>query len=219
MRLEYAVQPRPEGLAQAFLIGADFIGASPVCLVLGDNLFYGEGLADILRSAAGLERGATIFGYRVRDPERYGVVEFDSRGMAISLEEKPRKPKSRYAVPGIYFYGPDVAQAAATLRPSARNELEITDLNRLYLERGQLAVSKLGRGIAWLDTGTNRSLMEASQFIQAIEQRTGMKVACLEEIAWDNGWIDRERVRSAAEEMGDCAYGEYLRELLADRPT
>lgn len=213
LTLAYAEQPKPEGLAQAFLIGAKFLGNSPSCLVLGDNIFYGQGLTETLTRAAALKAGALIFGYYVRDPERYGVVEFDSEGKVVSIEEKPARPKSHYAVPGIYFYGPGVAEEAARLEPSARGELEITDLNRRYLDREELTVVILGRGIAWLDTGTIRSLMEASQFIQAIEERQGLKVGCLEEIAWRQGWIDTQQLCTLAEAIGNSAYGAYLREL------
>ena len=213
----YAEQPRPEGLTQAFLIGADFLQGEPVCLVLGDNIFYSQGWTGILKRAATLQNDALIFAYYVRDPQRYGVVEFDDTGAAISIEEKPAQPKSPYAVPGIYFYGPDVVSKAAQLRPSARGELEITDLNRLYLEEGRLSVEVLGRGVAWLDTGTVRSLMEAGQFIQAIEERQGLKVSCLEEIAWRRGWITEDDLRLLAEQMGRSAYGDYLREILDER--
>ncbi len=215
MRIDYAEQPKPEGLAQAFTIGADFVGDSPVCLVLGDNIFYGHGLTGLLRDAATLTSGARIFGYYVGDPERYGVVEFDDSGKAISLEEKPDKPKSHYAVPGLYYYGSEVVAMARALKPSPRGELEITDLNRLFMEQGQLGVEVLGRGVAWLDTGTNRSLMEAGQFVQAIEERQGLKISCLEEIAWKQGWIGSEDVQREADSMGKSAYAEYLRQLLA----
>lgn len=216
--IRYAEQPRPEGLAQAFLIGAEFIGDQPSCLVLGDNIFYGHGFTETLREAAAIRRGARIFGYYVREPQRYGVVEFDAQGRAVSIEEKPAKPKSHYAVPGLYFYGPGVAETARRVKPSARGELEITDLNRLYLERGELTVEILGRGIAWLDTGTNRSLMEASQFIEAIEERQGLKVACIEEIAWRQKWITTEQLRNLAEAMGGSTYAQYLRELANNVP-
>jgi len=215
--MSYAEQPKPEGLAQAFLIGAEFVGDSPVSLVLGDNIFYGQGLTGNLRKASKLQSGALIFAYYVSDPERYGVVEFDDTGRAVSLEEKPLTPKSSYAVPGLYFYGPDVVEKAGALRPSARGELEITDLNRVYLEEGRLDVSVLGRGVAWLDTGTNRSLMEAGQFVQAIEERQGLKIACLEEIAWYNNWIDEAQVEQACDHMGKSAYAAYLRGLLKRR--
>jgi glucose-1-phosphate thymidylyltransferase len=214
MAFSYAEQPRPEGLAQAFLIGREFLAGGPACLILGDNLFYGHGLTDTIQEAATLTKGARIFAYRVRDPERYGVIEFDSRGKALSIEEKPKAPRSSFAVPGLYFYDREVCQWAASLRPSARGELEITDLNRHYLDRGALAVSTLGRGIAWLDTGTPRSLIEAGTFIEAIEERQGLKVACLEEIAWQNGWIGEAEVRAAAESMGKSSYAAYLHVLL-----
>jgi len=218
VRFEYARQPRPEGLAQAFLIGRDFLAGQPACLVLGDNLFYGQGFTPLLRQAAAITQGATIFAYGVRDPERYGIVEFDEKtGAAISLEEKPRQPKSNFAIPGLYFYDGAVCDMAATLKPSARGELEITDLNRLYLERGQLRVTRLSRGFAWLDTGTHRSLVEATQFVQVIEERQGQKMACLEEIALDNGWIAPAQVQATAEAMGKSSYGEYLRSLLSGR--
>jgi glucose-1-phosphate thymidylyltransferase len=215
--LTYAEQPSPDGLAQAFLIGGEFIGDSPVSLVLGDNIFYGHGVTGSLRKAARLKTGALIFAYYVSDPERYGVVEFDAAGHAVSLEEKPTRPKSSYAVPGLYFYGPDVVETAGTLRPSVRGELEITDLNRVYLEQGRLDVSVLGRGVAWLDTGTNRSLMEAGQFVQAIEERQGLKIACLEEIGWLSGWIGEKEVEHACDRMGKSAYAAYLRGLLKRR--
>ncbi|MBI5094916.1 MAG: glucose-1-phosphate thymidylyltransferase RfbA [Candidatus Hydrogenedentes bacterium] len=212
--ISYAEQPSPDGLAQAFIIGEKFLGDQPACLILGDNIFYGGGMSNILREAATLKDGGLVFGYYVSDPERYGVVEFDDQGNVVSLEEKPKVPKSHYAVPGLYFYGPHVAKAAKALKPSARGELEITDLNRVYLEQGKLKVSILGRGIAWLDTGTNQSLMEAGMFVQAIEDRQGLKIACLEEIAWHNGWIGPEQVAAEAESMGKSAYAVYLRELL-----
>ncbi|MCB9653989.1 MAG: glucose-1-phosphate thymidylyltransferase RfbA [Deltaproteobacteria bacterium] len=215
MRLSYAEQPKPEGLAQAFIIGADFIADNSCCLILGDNIFYGHGLTQTLRNGAYIESGAQIFGCFVTDPERYGIVEFDGSGKAISLEEKPKNPKSPFAIPGLYFYGPGVAEKARQIRPSARGELEITDLNRLYLEEGKLRVHKLGRGIAWLDTGTIRSLIEAANFIQAIEERQGLKVACLEEIAWRQGWITADNVRQLAQEMGRSTYGKYLIDVLS----
>jgi glucose-1-phosphate thymidylyltransferase len=215
MVFEYCEQPKPEGLAQAFILGAEFLDGEPACLVLGDNILHGHGLSGMLQRCAGLTDGALIFGYWVRDPERYGVVEFDESGRAISLEEKPEKPRSQYAVPGLYFYGSDVSELAASLTPSARGELEITDLNRLYLERGSLRVEVLGRGFAWLDAGTHRSLIEASNFIQAIEDRQGLKVGCLQEIAWRNGWIDRDGFRAEAEAAGNSSYGAYLLQTLA----
>jgi len=214
MTFSYAEQPRPEGLAQAFLIGREFLAGGPACLILGDNLFYGHGLTEMILEAATLQKGARIFAYRVRDPERYGVVEFDSRGKALSIEEKPKAPRSNYAVPGLYFYDKDVCALAASLRPSSRGELEITDLNRVYLGHETLQVSMMGRGIAWLDTGTPRSLIEAGTFIEAIEERQGLKVACLEEIAWQNGWIGEPEVRAAAESMGKSTYAAYLHGLL-----
>jgi glucose-1-phosphate thymidylyltransferase len=217
MSIAYAEQPRPEGLAQAFVIGRPFLADGPGCLVLGDNLFYGHGMTQTLREGAKVQKGALIFAYRVRDPERYGVVEFDGSGRALSLEEKPKAPRSNFAVPGLYFYHHEVCRLASNLKPSARGELEITDLNRLYLERGTLHVSVLGRGIAWLDTGTARSLIEAATFIEAIEERQGLKVACLEEIAWYNGWIGEREVREAADSMGKSPYAAYLRELLAQK--
>lgn len=218
LRLSYAVQPRPEGIAQAFLIGRGFIGADSVALALGDNLFYGHGLPGILETAAARPSGATVFGYRVRDPERYGVVEFDAAGRAIGLEEKPPAPRSPWAVTGLYFYDHDVADIAASLRPSARGELEITDVNREYLRRGTLRVEQLGRGIAWLDTGTHEALLQASNFIQAIEDRQGLKVACLEEIAYAKGWIGADDVRRVANAMGRSVYGRYLLHLLEREP-
>ena len=215
MRIQYAEQPSPDGLAQAFVIGREFLAGEPCCLILGDNLFYGHGLSEMVRSAAGLTSGAKVFAYPVKDPERYGIVEFDpATGRAISLEEKPAKPKTNFAIPGLYFYDNKVSDFAAALKPSPRGELEITDLNRVYLDRGELAVEKLGRGFAWLDTGTHRSLVEATTFVEAIENRQGTKVACLEEIAWDNGWIGAAEVEAAAKSMGKSAYGEYLRMLL-----
>jgi glucose-1-phosphate thymidylyltransferase len=212
--ISYAAQPKPEGLAQAFVIGADFIGDGPSCLVLGDNIFYGHGVGGALQEAAALTDGALIFAYYVSEPERYGVVAFDADGRAVSLEEKPEKPKSPYAVPGLYFYGPGVAERARALRPGARGELEITDLNRLYLDEGRLQVRVLGRGVAWLDTGTNRSLMEAGQFVQVIEDRQGLKIACLEEIALAQGWIGLPELRTACDRMGKSSYADYLRRLL-----
>lgn len=218
MRIEYAEQPRSNGLAQAFIIGRKFVARGPGCLILGDNIFYGHGFTPILRKAAKVKQGARIFAYYVRDPERFGVVEFDElTGRAISLEEKPKQPKSNYAIPGLYFYDSKVCDLAASLKPSERGELEITDLNRLYLERGQLSVERLGRGVAWLDTGTPRSLLEATNFIEAIEERQGLKVACLEEIALEHGWIDRKEIEEAANSMGKNGYADYLRFLLASR--
>ncbi|MBT3199920.1 MAG: glucose-1-phosphate thymidylyltransferase RfbA [Phycisphaerales bacterium] len=214
LKLSYAPQPKPEGLAQAFIIGADFVGDDAVTLILGDNIFYGHGLIEAVQAAAADTQGATVFGYRVRDPQRYGVVEFDQDDRAISLEEKPANPKSNYAVVGLYFYGPDVVKYASELKPSARGELEITDLNRVYLEQGRLNVQRLGRGIAWLDTGTNQSMLEASNFVQAIEERQGLKIACIEEIAWQQGWITPDQVRKEADAMKNSAYGDYLLDRL-----
>jgi glucose-1-phosphate thymidylyltransferase len=214
LRLEFQEQGKPEGLAQAFTIGRDFLTGGPACLVLGDNLFYGHGLTETVRQASTLKSGAVVFGYHVKDPERYGVVEFNASGRAVSIEEKPKVPKSNWAVPGLYFYDATVCDRAASLKPSARGELEITDLNRLYLADGKLTVEKIGRGVAWLDTGTPRSLLEAATFIEAIEERQGLKVACLEEIAWQNGWISPDELRVAAAEMGCSPYAEYLRSLL-----
>jgi len=218
IRIEYAEQPRPEGLAQAFIIGSDFLAGGPGCLILGDNLFYGQSFTQILQRNAQLKQGASIFAYYVRDPERFGVIEFDeTTGMALSLEEKPQHPRSTYAVPGLYFYDSKVCDLAADLKPGARGELEITDLNKIYLERGELRVEKLGRGFAWLDTGTHRSLIEATNYIEAIEERQGLKIACLEEIAWDNGWIDRARIEQTAAAMGRSNYANYLRFLLTSQ--
>jgi glucose-1-phosphate thymidylyltransferase len=214
LRFEYAVQPSPEGLAQSFLIGREFIAADRVTLALGDNIFYGANLSDYLNRAATRESGATIFGYQVRDPERYGVVEFDTSGRAVSLEEKPEKPKSSYAVTGLYFYDNQVVDIASRLKPSARGELEITDVNRTYLERGQLHVEKLTRGIAWLDTGTHHSLMQAASYIQAIEERQGLMVACLEEIAFRMGYINAGDLARLARAMESSEYGQYLFRVL-----
>jgi glucose-1-phosphate thymidylyltransferase len=214
LRLSWAVQPEPQGIAQAFLIGRDFVGSDRVVLALGDNIFYGHGFADELRAAAARERGATVFGYRVRDPERYGVVEFDAEGRAIGLEEKPTRPRSPFAVTGLYFYDNRVLDVAASLRPSARGELEITDVNLDYLRAGELHVQRLGRGTAWLDTGTHEALLQASNFIQAIEERQGLKVACIEEIAFRKGWIDAAAIDRLGRAMGKSPYGEYLRGLL-----
>lgn len=210
----YAVQPSPDGLAQAFLIGEEFIGPDPACLILGDNIYYGQGLSALLRRATARERGATVFGYYVRDPEHYGVVSFDAQGRAVHIEEKPQRPRSNYAVTGLYFYGNDVVAAAKTIRPSARGELEITDLNRLYLERGELNVELLGRGYAWLDTGTHESLLAAAHFVQVVEQRQGLKVSCPEEIAWRMGFIDDAQLARLAEPLAKSGYGRYLCELL-----
>ena len=214
LNIDYAIQEHPGGLAQAFLIGRDFVGDQPSCLVLGDNIFFGQGLSKLLREAAEKPSGATVFGYWVRDPERYGVAEFDADGKVISLEEKPTKPKSNYAVTGLYFYDNRVCDMAASLKPSPRGELEITDLNNLYLQRGELALTQLGRGMAWLDTGTHDSLMEAGSFVETIEKRQGLKVCCPEEIAWRNRWIDDARLQALAEPLGKNGYGRYLFELL-----
>lgn len=212
--LNYAEQPRPEGLAQAFIIGKSFVGAGRTALVLGDNIFYGHGLPDQLRSSATRLEGATVFAYRVRDPERYGVVHFDERGRALGIEEKPREPKSHHALTGLYFYDNDVLQIAADLKPSARGELEITDVNRTYLERGRLHVERLGRGIAWLDTGTHESLLEAAMFIEAIEKRQGLKVCCPEEIAFREGYIDASQLERLGNQLAKSGYGSYLLEVL-----
>jgi glucose-1-phosphate thymidylyltransferase len=210
VRISWAAQPRPEGLAQAFLIGRDFVGGDSVALALGDNIFYGDRLPALLTDAARRKSGATVFAYRVRDPQRYGVVQFDASGRAIGLEEKPKKPRSHYAVTGLYFYDNRVLDVAAKLKPSARGELEITDVNRAYLAWGELQVEILGRGMAWLDTGTHESLLQASTFIQAIEERQDLKVACLEEVAWKMGYLDREHVRRVALTMDKSEYGQYL---------
>jgi len=214
LQLSYAAQPSPDGLAQAFLIGADFIGDAPSTLILGDNLFYGTELAASLQRAGTRDRGATIFGYHVSDPAAYGVVEFDAGGRVVSLEEKPARPKSNYAIPGVYFYDRDVVSLARSLKPSQRGELEITDLNRLYLERGDLHVELLGRGTAWLDTGTHDSLLDAAQFVHVIENRQGLKIACLEEIAYRQGWIDRAALDAQIRRLGKSAYGAYLRKVV-----
>src|ERR1700730_6641186 len=214
LQISYAAQPSPDGLAQAFIIGREFVGPDRVALALGDNVFYGGHFSDYLRSAAARETGATVFGYQVRDPERYGVVEFDAAGRAVSLEEKPAKPKSSFAVTGLYFYDNQVVDIASQLKPSARGELEITDVNRTYLERGQLHVEKLARGIAWLDTGTHDSLMQASNYIHAIEERQGLMVACLEEIAYRMGYIGAADLAGLARAMESSAYGQYLFRLL-----
>ena len=216
MSLSYAVQPKPEGLAQAFLIGADFVAGRPSVLVLGDNIFYGHGLVARLAAAQARTRGASVFAYPVADPERYGVVEFDRTGRAVSIEEKPRAPRSRYAVTGLYFYDEQVVDVARAVKPSHRGELEITDVNRTYLERGELNVEMLGRGDAWLDTGTHDSLIEAGQFIQSLEKRQGLKICCPEEIAWRNGWIDDAELAAVAEPFRKSGYGEYLLAIMKD---
>jgi glucose-1-phosphate thymidylyltransferase len=215
--LSYAVQPSPDGLAQAFLIGERFIGGDPSALVLGDNIFYGHDFAGLVQQASARDQGATVFAYAVTDPERYGVVEFDAQGRAVSLEEKPKAPKSRYAVTGLYFYDKNVVELAKTVKPSARGELEITDLNRLYLEQGKLSVMTMGRGYAWLDTGTHESMLEASQFIQTIEKRQGLKVACPEEIVWRKGWISDSEFEKTAQLLAKSGYGQYLLGLLRDK--
>ncbi|MBK5355085.1 glucose-1-phosphate thymidylyltransferase RfbA [Pseudomonas sp. TH41] len=214
IELTYAEQPSPDGLAQAFIIGEEFIGKDPCCLILGDNIFYGQCFSDNLRSANNQEHGATVFGYHVSDPERFGVVEFDATGRALSIEEKPEKPKSNYVVTGLYFYDNKVVEIAKSIRPSARGELEITDVNRAYLERDELNVEILGRGFAWLDTGTHDSLLEASHFVHTIEKRQGLKVACLEEIAYNSGWISAAELAAQADRLGKTGYGQYLKKLL-----
>ncbi len=215
IELSYTEQPTPGGLAQAFHIGADFVAGHHACLILGDNIFYGQGLTQTMERAARKREGATIFAYYVRDPERYGVVAFDGGGKAVSIEEKPKHPKSNYAVPGLYFYDREVVQIARDLKPSPRGELEITDLNRVYLERGTLRVEVLGRGTAWLDTGTHEALHQAANYVQAVEERQGLMIGCLEEIALSKGWIDAEQVRRIAEPMSKNSYGRYLLSLLA----
>lgn len=216
LRLDYAAQPRPGGLAEAFIVGRDFVGADSCCLILGDNIFYGHGFQDLVMQAGTMQRGAKVFGYQVRDPERYGVVEFDRQGRAISIEEKPAEPRSNYAVTGLYFYDNRVLDIAANLRPSDRGELEITDVNKWYLDAGELSVELLGRGFAWLDTGTHDSLMDASQFVQTIERRQGLKIACVEEIAYRKRYIDGTQLRALAEPLRKNEYGEYLLRMIAD---
>jgi glucose-1-phosphate thymidylyltransferase len=215
VELQYAVQPKPEGLAQAYIIGRDFLAGAPSCLILGDNIFYGGGLRSHLRAAASRDRGASVFGYWVRDPERYGVAELDEGGRVIGLEEKPTQPRSNYAITGLYFYDEQACELAASLKPSTRGELEITDLNRRYLEQGQLHLERLSRGIAWLDTGTHESLIEAANFIETIEKRQGLKICAPEEIAYSNGWIDDDGLRAVAEPLRKSGYGEYLLGLLS----
>ena len=214
LSIRYAVQPSPDGLAQAFVIGRDFVGNEPSCLILGDNIFYGHGLTESMQRAVTRDRGATVFGYWVRDPERYGVAEFDANDRVVGLEEKPAKPKSHWAVTGLYFYDNRVRDYAAALQPSARGELEITDLNRCYLDDGSLMLERLGRGYAWLDTGTHESLTEASNYIETIENRQGLKVACPEEIAYENGWIDAAQVQRLAAPLAKNGYGRYLLQLI-----
>ena len=212
--IEYAEQPRPEGLAQAFIIGRQFVNGGPVCLILGDNIFYGHGLVDPLRKAAACTDGATIFGYYVRDPERYGVIEFDKTGKVLSIEEKPAAPKSNYAAVGLYFYDAQITDIAASIKPSARGELEITAVNEVYRQKGQLRAEMLGRGIAWLDTGTPESMLQAGIFVQTVQQRQGLMISCLEEIAYRMGWIDAEQLRRLAEPLKKNHYGQYLLNLL-----
>ena len=214
--ISYAVQPSPDGLAQAFIIGEEFIGDSNVCLVLGDNIFYGQGFTPLLRQAVNRQKGATVFGYQVKDPERFGVVAFDEDKRAISIEEKPVKPKSNYAVTGLYFYDNDVIEIAKQVKPSDRGEVEITTVNQMYMERGDLNVELLGRGFAWLDTGTHESLLEAAQFVETIEKRQGYKVACLEEIALNNGWLTQQQVADIGQSMSKNAYGQYLMSLTSE---
>jgi glucose-1-phosphate thymidylyltransferase len=214
MKIEYAVQPSPDGLAQAYLIGREFVAGQPSCLVLGDNIFYGHGLTELLRRAAARDHGATVFGYWVKDPERYGVAEFDGDGKVVGLEEKPAKPKSSYAVTGLYFYDGRASDYAAALKPSARGELEITDLNRCYLEDGSLQLERMGRGFAWLDTGTHESLVEASMYVETIEKRQGLRVCCPEEIAYFNKWIDAAQLGDLARPLAKNGYGQYLMSLL-----
>ena len=214
MSLEYAVQEKPRGLADAFLVGEDFIDGGPVALILGDNLFYGDQLADLVKSSSLLQKGARVFAYRVQDPERYGVVEFDRTGLATSIEEKPEKPKSNYAVTGLYFYDSEITKIAKSISPSSRGELEITSINQHYMNRNELDVVTLGRGVAWLDTGTQQSLLEASSFISAIERRQGLKIACIEEIAWRNGWLDEADLSQLGNRLRNSDYGKYILSLL-----
>ena len=216
VKLEYKVQPSPDGLAQAFILGEEFIGNDSVCLILGDNIFYGQGFSPMLKNTASLKEGAVVFGYQVKDPERFGVVEFDKDKNAISIEEKPSKPKSNFAVTGLYFYDNDVIEIAKNVKPSDRGELEITTVNQEYLKKGKLKVELLGRGFAWLDTGTHDSLIEAGQFVQTIEHRQGYKIACLEEIAYNNGWIDKEKILEIAKPLSKNGYGQYLYDLVRE---
>ncbi|MDX9811890.1 MAG: glucose-1-phosphate thymidylyltransferase RfbA [Bacteroidales bacterium] len=218
MRLSYLIQPSPDGLAQAFILGEEFINNEPVCMILGDNIFYGHGFSGVLRSTAALTQGACVFGYYVTDPERYGVVEFDRNRRVLSIEEKPVSPKSNYAVTGLYFYDSTVSEKARSLKPSPRGELEITDLNRLYLEEGSLEVKSLGRGMAWLDTGTYESLLQAANFFATLEQRQGLKASCIEEIAYQNGFISREQLLALAEPIKKSQYGQYLIRISTDEP-
>ena len=216
IRLEYKIQPFPDGLAQAFILGEEFIGNDSVCLILGDNIFYGQGFSSMLKNSASLKEGAVVFGYQVKDPERFGVVEFDKDKNAISIEEKPTKPKSNFAVTGLYFYDNDVVEIAKNVKPSERGELEITTVNQEYLKKGKLKVELLGRGFAWLDTGTHDSLIEAGQFVQTIEHRQGYKIACLEEIAYNNGWITKEKIFEIAKPLSKNGYGQYLYDLVKE---
>lgn len=217
IELSYAEQPSPDGLAQAFIIGEKFIGSDSVCLVLGDNIFYGQSFSKQLQAAVNRPTGATVFGYLVTDPERFGVVEFDAEGKALSIEEKPKQPKSNYAVTGLYFYDNDVVQIAKAVKPSERGELEITSINQAYLERGDLSVELLGRGFAWLDTGTHESLLEASMFVQTVEHRQGLKIACLEEIAFNKGWLTREQLITQGQQLSKTGYGQYLLRLAQEK--
>ena len=216
IELQYKIQPSPDGLAQAFVLGEEFVGDSSVCLVLGDNIFYGQGFTPLLKKAASLKEGAVVFGYQVKDPQRFGVIEFDKNRKAISIEEKPTHPKSNFAVTGLYFYDNSVIEIAKNVKPSHRGELEITSINEEYLKRNQLHVELLGRGFAWLDTGTHDSLLEAGQFVQTIEHRQGYKIACLEEIAYNNGWINKEKVLEIAKPLSKNTYGQYLKDLVKD---